>query len=104
MLASLALCMPSPSWLFAPFCDRGFCGPGQNERALLSDVPPHRNIVRLLHTFVSKPTDAMVGLLGPELQARLEPADLTGKRVRDKAQFFLMEYLPQTLEKAITEM
>jgi hypothetical protein len=46
----------------------------------------------------------MVGLLGPELQARLEPADLTGKRVRDKAQFFLMEYLPQTLEKAITEM
>jgi hypothetical protein len=60
----------------------------QNERLILTEDLRHRNIVRLLHTFVSEPSDAMLDRLDPESRDKMEQRDLrAGTRVRVKAQY-----------------
>jgi hypothetical protein len=60
--------------------------------------------VRLLHCFSSKPTDDMVGCLQGEERDLVEERDLAGDRARLRSQFFVMEYLPMTVEQAMTDL
>ncbi len=67
---------------------RCHCLAVQNERLILTEDLRHRNIVRLLHTFVSEPSDAMLDRLDPESRDKMEQRDLrAGTRVRVKAQY-----------------
>ncbi len=70
--------------------------PVQNERSILTPDLRHRNIVRLLHTFASRPTEAMLVLVHPDTRAAMEPRDaVTGQSRPVQTQFYVMDYVPQ---------
>ena len=68
------------------------------EHQFLRELPPHPNVVRLLHDFVSVPSAAMMALLEDKVKANLMvPNRRTGKPALLKTQFVAVQLHSMTL-------